>query len=301
MRRFIIPTFIGIMTMSAHGICLAAADSGTPRPTPAAAPSFSVAPTGTPEALAAGTDCTVKVNGVTLVDSDCDGVPDYLDKCPGTRGGAAVDKDGCPTAHVASVPASAALPVQPPAPAPATAAPEKAGQEPASAEPTPILIEVPIKTLLPRKGMSSTGYFTAAVDRCPPTLESRVVYDGKPLMKLVIHFRENKADIHVKDLKKIKEIHDFMKDNPQVSAHVEGHADLMKGRFDYSMTLSRVRAINIKNRIVRYGDIAPERISVDAYGCAIPVADNRTAEGRRRNRRGVTVITLADVIPAVVK
>ena len=31
-----------------------------------------------------------------MVDSDHDGVPDDLDKCPGTLAGVAVDKDGCP-------------------------------------------------------------------------------------------------------------------------------------------------------------------------------------------------------------
>jgi OOP family OmpA-OmpF porin len=30
------------------------------------------------------------------LDSDGDGVPDYLDKCPGTPAGVKVDKDGCP-------------------------------------------------------------------------------------------------------------------------------------------------------------------------------------------------------------
>ncbi len=31
-----------------------------------------------------------------VLDSDNDGVPDNLDKCPGTPAGVAVDKDGCP-------------------------------------------------------------------------------------------------------------------------------------------------------------------------------------------------------------
>ncbi len=30
------------------------------------------------------------------IDSDKDGVPDYLDECPGTPQGAPVDKKGCP-------------------------------------------------------------------------------------------------------------------------------------------------------------------------------------------------------------
>lgn len=45
-----------------------------------------------------------------VLDSDGDGVPDYMDKCPDTPRGVEVDKDGCP------------LPVAAPAPAPAPAA-----------------------------------------------------------------------------------------------------------------------------------------------------------------------------------
>jgi OOP family OmpA-OmpF porin len=38
---------------------------------------------------------TVDKDGCPL-DSDKDGVPDYLDKCPGTPAGVTVDKNGCP-------------------------------------------------------------------------------------------------------------------------------------------------------------------------------------------------------------
>jgi OOP family OmpA-OmpF porin len=44
---------------------------------------------GTPAGVAVDKD------GCPL-DSDKDGVPDYLDKCPGTPAGVTVDKDGCP-------------------------------------------------------------------------------------------------------------------------------------------------------------------------------------------------------------
>jgi OOP family OmpA-OmpF porin len=236
--------------------------------------------------------CIVKVNGVSLLDSDCDGVPDYLDKCPGTPWGVAVDKDGCPAGTAvlaAAAPAAPAAP-QPPVP-PVVSLP---------VESAPKLIEAPVKPFVPRKGMSSAGYFIAAMDRCPPTPESRIVYDEKPLMKLVINFGIDKADIHPKYFRKVKEIYDFMKKNPNVFAHVEGYADYT-GPFDYNMTLSRVRAINIKNQILKNGDIDPERISINSYGCSIPVGSNRTGEGRRKNRRGVTVLTLTITGPTVVK
>ncbi|WP_218043299.1 OmpA family protein [Oryzomonas sagensis] len=325
---------------------------------PAVAPPAAAVPRKGPQPApgAAMTDCIAKLNGVTLLDSDCDGVPNYLDKCPGTPWGVPVDKDGCPLGSATTVPTApaitapavapptvasptvasptvaaptvaaptvtapvppAAVVAAPPAPAPRPAlapvrstppvaaappapAPQRPGPEPEPPEAAPILIEVPIKPFLPRKGMSSAGYFTAATDSCPATPDSRIVYDEKPLMKLVITFRVDKADINPKYYRKIKEIYEFMKKNPQVSAHVEGHADYT-GPFDYNMTLSRVRAINIKNQILRNGDIDPERISINAYGCSIPVASNRTAEGRRKNRRGVTVITLTAQGPTVVK
>jgi len=301
----------------------AAATTGAGEPAKAAAPppKEAPAPPAAPPPFIVGspatmTDCITKLNGVSLLDSDCDGVPDYLDKCPGTPWGVTVDKDGCPTGATVPVPVPvpAPVPVVPkPAPVqaapaavppPVAAAPEKPEPvpvpAPVPAEPAPILIEVPIKSFIPRKGMSSTGYFTAAVESCPQTLESRVVYDEKPLMKLVINFKVDKADIDPKYFKKIKEIYTFMKKNPRVFAHVEGHADY-SGPFDYNVTLSRVRAINIKNQILHNGDVAPERISINAYGCSIPVADNRTAEGRRKNRRGVTVITLTEAGPSVEK
>mgnify|MGYP001053860886 CR=1 FL=1 len=65
-----------------------------------------------------------------VLDSDGDGVPDYMDKCPGTPKGVEVDKDGCPLPVVAP---AAATPVVAPAPAPAALAPVVA-PEPAPAK-----------------------------------------------------------------------------------------------------------------------------------------------------------------------
>ncbi|MDR3580314.1 MAG: thrombospondin type 3 repeat-containing protein [Oryzomonas sp.] len=297
-----------------------AAETAAPRPAAPAPPRVpATEPPASSKARKARTKpsgpppCFVKINSVNLLDSDCDGVPDYLDKCPGTPLGVEVDEDGCPieTADQATPAPAVTVPATPAAPQPSmppvAPAPEKPGVEPAAGESgsapvesAPILIKVPIKPFVPRAGMSSAGYFTGAVDRCPPTPESRIAYDEKPLKKLVINFMVDKADINPKYFRKIKEIYDFMKKNPNVFAHVEGHADYM-GPFDYNVTLSRVRAINIKNQILHFGDIDPQRISINAYGCSIPVAGNKTIEGRRKNRRGVTVLTLTITGPTVVK
>ena len=55
---------------------------------------------GTPAGVAVDKD------GCPL-DSDNDGVPDYLDKCPGTPAGVKVDKDGCPPPVVKPQPRAA--------------------------------------------------------------------------------------------------------------------------------------------------------------------------------------------------
>lgn len=54
-----------------------------------------------------------------VLDSDGDGVPDYMDKCPDTPRGVEVDKDGCPLPVVAPAPAPAPAPVVAPVAAPA--------------------------------------------------------------------------------------------------------------------------------------------------------------------------------------
>ena len=52
-----------------------------------------------------------------------------------------------------------------------------------------------------------------------------------------------------------------------------------------NLKLSRQRADNIRTYlIVTYG-IDPKRITAKGFGSKRPVADNRTEEGRRKNRR----------------
>jgi OOP family OmpA-OmpF porin len=292
----------------------AASVTGEPAKAPAPSAAQAPAPTARKTQKAPTAPCIVKVNGVSFVDSDCDGVPDYLDKCPGTPWGVEVDKDGCPTgitAPAVPTPANQAPANQAPATkAPATQVPETQVPPvptPAPATPAapqtsvPPLVSIPAAPAPEKPGVEpAPGEPEAAVDRCPPTPESRIANDEKPLMKLIINFSMDETEINPGYSGKIEEIHDFMKKNPNVIARVEGHADYT-GPFDYNVTLFRVRAINIKNLILHNGDINPERISINAYGCSIPVAGNRTSEGRSKNQSGVTVLTLTITGPTVIK
>jgi len=72
---------------------------------------------------------------------------------------------------------------------------------------------------------------------------------------------------------------------------VEGHSDnlpigaSLSDRFPSNWELSAARAAAVVRFLQSKGGIDSERLSIRAYSYHRPIADNRTAEGRRRNRR----------------
>lgn len=70
---------------------------------------------------------------------------------------------------------------------------------------------------------------------------------------------------------------------PGLQVEIEGYTD-SKGSAAANLTLSAERAAALKAALVKLG-CAPERIQVKGLGAVHPVADNRTPEGRSRNRR----------------
>ncbi|MEO8705358.1 MAG: OmpA family protein [Kofleriaceae bacterium] len=75
----------------------------------------------------------------------------------------------------------------------------------------------------------------------------------------------------------------ILKDNPRVVVEISGHTSA-EGNPDYNLDLSLRRAQSVKTYLVKRG-IAPERLLTIGHGADIPVADNNTDIGRRRNRR----------------
>lgn len=75
----------------------------------------------------------------------------------------------------------------------------------------------------------------------------------------------------------------ILKTYPDVNIMVEGYTD-NRGNADSNKKLSRQRAAAVKKRLVAAG-IKGNRIKVQGFGDANPVADNETAEGRAQNRR----------------
>ena len=75
----------------------------------------------------------------------------------------------------------------------------------------------------------------------------------------------------------------FLQSQPEIKIEVNGYTDDV-GRAQYNQLLSERRAKVLGSYLIDKG-VAPDRIVAVGYGEANPAADNRTEDGRSKNRR----------------
>jgi len=75
----------------------------------------------------------------------------------------------------------------------------------------------------------------------------------------------------------------FMSENKDKRANLAGYTDNI-GTEAYNQALSERRVNAVKDYVVKKG-IDSSRISGQGFGESKPIADNKTAEGRAKNRR----------------
>ena len=98
------------------------------------------------------------------------------------------------------------------------------------------------------------------------------------------YFDFNKATLKPAGKERIdSEIIPPMKEHPELRALVEGHTDSI-GSEAYNLRLSERRANAVADYMESQG-ISSSRITTKGWGKSKPVADNRTKEGRAKNRR----------------
>ena len=81
----------------------------------------------------------------------------------------------------------------------------------------------------------------------------------------------------------VKYVSDKAKSDPNSLIDVYGHTD-STGSDQYNQTLSENRARTVANYLTMQG-VSAARIRSQGFGETLPIADNATEEGRRRNRR----------------
>ena len=98
------------------------------------------------------------------------------------------------------------------------------------------------------------------------------------------YFDFNKAILKPAGKAKLnEEIIPAMKQHPNLRAEVDGYTDSI-GSDAYNLKLSERRANAVRDYMVSEG-IDASRIMTKGFGKANPVADNKTKEGRAKNRR----------------
>ena len=100
---------------------------------------------------------------------------------------------------------------------------------------------------------------------------------------LYINFDTGKSTIKPESKPIIAQIVQMLKANPKLNISVEGHTDNV-GNPKSNKTLSDERAKAVVAAIVAQG-IDTKRLSTAGHGQDKPIADNKTEEGRAKNRR----------------
>ena len=100
---------------------------------------------------------------------------------------------------------------------------------------------------------------------------------------LYLNFDTGKSAIKPESSPIINQIVEMLKSNPDIKISVEGHTD-DAGNPKSNKTLSDDRAKAVVTEIVAQG-IDSNRLSAAGYGQDKPIADNKTEDGRAKNRR----------------
>ncbi len=207
-----------------------------------------------------------KYNGCPVPDTDGDGINDEEDKCPSVAGIAKYN--GCPVPDTDGdgindeedkCPAVAGVAKYDGCPVPDTDGDGINDEE--------------------DKCPSLAGI--AANSGCPAIKEEIIKKMDYAARK--IYFATGKAALLSTSFPSLNEVAKILKDNPDVHLQIEGYTD-NTGKAETNLILSDKRALAVKNYLVGKG-VNESRVTYKGYGPENPVADNKTAAGRAKNRR----------------
>lgn len=111
----------------------------------------------------------------------------------------------------------------------------------------------------------------------------KVIMEEKPVRIEGASFDTASAKLKPAADAKLQQVVDFAAKYPDADLEVTGHTDSV-GKDAYNQKLSEQRAAAVKAHLVKKG-VAAGRISAKGYGKTMPIADNKTKEGRATNRR----------------
>ncbi len=98
------------------------------------------------------------------------------------------------------------------------------------------------------------------------------------------YFEPNKTNITPAAAKALDTNGMILKENPAMRVEIGGHTDA-RGSEKANQRISEKRAQSARKYIQDKFQIPPSRMAIKGYGSKKPIADNKTNEGRAKNRR----------------
>ena len=140
---------------------------------------------------------------------------------------------------------------------------------------------IPLKTFLDRPDYTIGALMKVkATERVVTTTEKRIV--GLKAENGTFDF--NESEIRASDRRELDEVGEFLRSQPQSYVVLNGYTDNV-GSEEYNLALSRKRAESVASYLTGRPGVGRERIVLQWYGYANPIASNDTEEGRAKNRR----------------
>ena len=125
--------------------------------------------------------------------------------------------------------------------------------------------------------------------REPEQLRNALTTLGKFTLSDLI-FQAGAAKLEGESFATLDALAEYLREYPAQKIILVGHTD-SKGTLADNITLSKKRAYAVQALFTRmHKDIAPERVKAEGVGYLSPVSQNKTAEGRRSNRRVEVVV-----------
>ena len=221
-----------------------------------------------------GSDACPQVAGLAALngcpDADGDGITDANDACPEVAGLAALK--GCPDADKDGV-------ADKDDKCPSVAGPkENAGCPWADTD----------KDGVADKDDECPEVAGPASNKGCPEVTAAVLESVKVEAKS-IYFNSGKATFKSEDVPvKIESISSLLKQYPNAKFSIEGHTD-SDGSDAFNQKLSQERADVVRNALIERG-LKPANLTAVGYGESKPVATNKTAAGKAKNRRTEVVL-----------
>jgi OOP family OmpA-OmpF porin len=121
----------------------------------------------------------------------------------------------------------------------------------------------------------------------PPTAPPATPTPPKPVTPPVfdtIYFDLNKTNINPTAARTLDRNGIILTENPQIRVEIGGHTD-STGPDKVNQKISEKRALSAKKYLQDKFNIPDNRMIIKGYGSKKPIADNRSNQGRAKNRR----------------